>query len=221
MCCTNCARVVFRVRTNGHIATADHWSRVIVNGCRLSRLTGVRPMVRRYTAEVVYSISGQRCVVIPLVRHRRYNYCRPWCVCWIFGIDIRRPPVIPSSAPSRAGQQNRPCVFGPRFWLWPPSPWVSVKLVRFPCRGHAPRPIVFHSTPDFTVWSFFRVTYFSPFAFLASVRSHDVYVLNTPEHVKINESVPLRATELADIVSTVLGFTVPHGVSVPFATRTT
>lgn len=44
------------------------------------------------------------------------------------------------------------------------------------------------------------------------VHSHEMYVLNTPEFVKINRSIPIRATELADIVSSMMGFTVPHGL---------
>ncbi|VVC30900.1 Hypothetical protein CINCED_3A020017 [Cinara cedri] len=44
------------------------------------------------------------------------------------------------------------------------------------------------------------------------VQSHELYVLNSPEFVKINQSTPIRTTELAEIISSVLGFTVPHGV---------
>jgi len=39
-----------------------------------------------------------------------------------------------------------------------------------------------------------------------------MFVLNSPESVEISQTVPLRATELADITSLVLGFTVPQGV---------
>ncbi|XP_050059567.1 ATPase H(+)-transporting accessory protein 2 [Aphis gossypii] len=46
----------------------------------------------------------------------------------------------------------------------------------------------------------------------ASAQSHQLYVLNSPSNVKIGQSsVPLRATELADVVSSTFGFSVPHG----------
>uniref|UniRef100_A0A2S2NRY8 Renin receptor n=1 Tax=Schizaphis graminum TaxID=13262 RepID=A0A2S2NRY8_SCHGA len=46
----------------------------------------------------------------------------------------------------------------------------------------------------------------------ANAQSHQLYVLNSPSNVKIGQSsVPLRATELADVLSSTLGFTVPHG----------
>lgn len=52
--------------------------------------------------------------------------------------------------------------------------------------------------------------------FLVNVRCHDMYVLNSPESIKIKQSIPLRATELTDIISSMFGFTVPHGVSIGY-----
>lgn len=56
--------------------------------------------------------------------------------------------------------------------------------------------------------------YYCVFYVPANAQSHQLYVLNCPENVKIGQSsVPLRATELADVVSSTLGFTVSNGVS--------
>lgn len=49
--------------------------------------------------------------------------------------------------------------------------------------------------------------------FIVNVQGDDLYVLNYPENVKINQSTPVQNTELADIILSMMGFTVPRAVS--------
>lgn len=98
----------------------------------------------------------------------------------------------------------------PRSWLWPLWRSVSRGCTR---RTRPTRTICRNRV--FAVGSPFAHRWYVLFCFYpANVHSHDMYVLNSPDYVQLNRSVSLRATELADVISSMFGFTVSNGVSV-------